>query len=133
MTDRTVSNRFVFMEPRRSTPPKPTNFALRTRRAMDTPKRRAARAAPEERQEAILKAALEVFSENGFAATRLEDIANRAGVAKGTLYLYFSDKEALFESMLQGVAAPVLAQLAALADDNTLTPAQAIRAFLRFF
>jgi AcrR family transcriptional regulator len=89
-------------------------------------RRRAARAAPEERQDHILRAALEVFSEHGFAATRLEDVAHRAGVAKGTLYLYFPDKEALFERMLQSVVALPLARLAALAADETLPPAAAI-------
>jgi AcrR family transcriptional regulator len=89
-------------------------------------RRRAARAAPEERQGHILKAALDVFSEYGFAATRLEDIAQRAGVAKGTLYLYFPDKEALFERMLQSVVAPALVRLAALAADETVQPAAAI-------
>jgi AcrR family transcriptional regulator len=96
-------------------------------------RRRAAPAAPEERQEAILKAALDVFSEKGFAATRLEDIAHRAGVAKGTLYLYFSDKEALFESMLQSVIAPALAQLVALAADETMAPADAVEKIIAFF
>ena len=52
---------------------------------------RAARQA--ERREAILAAALEEFSARGFAATRLDDVARRAGVAKGTIYLYFRDKE----------------------------------------
>jgi AcrR family transcriptional regulator len=84
------------------------------------------RAAPQERQDHILKAALDVFSEHGFAATRLEDVAQRAGVAKGTLYLYFPDKEALFERMLQSVVAPALARLAALAADETVPPAAAI-------
>jgi len=97
-----------------------------------TLRRRAARAAPEERQEAILKAALEVFSENGFAATRLEDIAHRAGVAKGTLYLYFPDKETLFERMLQKVTAPALARLAALAADKSIPPAAALAHILTF-
>ena len=46
-----------------------------------------------ERRDAILAAALEEFSARGFAATRLDDVANRAGVAKGTIYLYFRDKE----------------------------------------
>jgi AcrR family transcriptional regulator len=89
-------------------------------------KRRAARAAREERQDHILRAALEVFSEHGFAATRLEEVAHRAGVAKGTLYLYFPDKEALFERVLQSAVAPALARLAALAADETVPPAAAI-------
>ncbi len=91
------------------------------------------RRAPEERQEAILKAALDVFSEHGFAAARLEDVASRAGVAKGTLYLYFPDKETLFERMLQSVAAPALAMLARLAEAGNMPPAAAIDALLTFF
>ena len=95
-------------------------------------RRRAARAAPEERQSHILKAALEVFSEHGFAATRIEDVAQRAGVAKGTVYLYFPDKEALFEHMLKSVTAPALARLAVLAADETIPPASAISHLLAF-
>jgi AcrR family transcriptional regulator len=96
-------------------------------------RRRAPRAAPGERQEHILKAALEVFSEKGFAAARLDDVAQRAGVAKGTLYLYFPDKETLFERMLQSVAAPALALLARLAQEQNVPPAAAIEALLAFF
>jgi AcrR family transcriptional regulator len=95
-------------------------------------RQRAARVAPEERQDNILKAALDVFSEHGFAATRLDDVARRAGLAKGTLYLYFPDKEALFERMLQSVVAPALARLAALAADETVPPAAAISHFFAF-
>lgn len=50
----------------------------------------------------IMDAALELFVERGFAATRLEDVAARAGVSKGTLYLYFSSKEELFKSVVRG-------------------------------
>jgi len=48
----------------------------------------------------ILEAALSVFAEKGFAAARMEDIALRAGVTKGTIYLYFPSKEAVFKSLL---------------------------------
>lgn len=96
-------------------------------------RQRATRAAPEERQEEILKAALEVFSEHGFAAARLDEVARRAGVAKGTLYLYFPDKETLFERMLQSVAAPALALLARLAEAENVPAAAAIGALLSFF
>lgn len=91
------------------------------------------RPTPEERQEDILKAALEVFSECGFAATRLDDVAKRAGVAKGTLYLYFPDKETLFERMLQSVAAPALEMLARLAEAENVPANGAIEALLTFF
>ena len=50
---------------------------------------------PEERPKQILEAALAVFAERGLAAARLEDIAKRAGVSKGTIYLYFANKEEL--------------------------------------
>jgi AcrR family transcriptional regulator len=53
------------------------------------------------RRTAIVDAALDEFVEKGFAAARMEDIARRAGVAKGTIYLNFSDKEALFEAIVK--------------------------------
>jgi AcrR family transcriptional regulator len=58
----------------------------------------------------LTAAALELFVEKGFAATRLEDVAARAGVSKGTLYLYFDSKEDLFKSVIQSAVLPVLAQ-----------------------
>ena len=54
-----------------------------------------------QRQEQILSAALEEFGANGYAATRLEDVAKRAGIAKGTIYLYFRDKERLFRAVVR--------------------------------
>lgn len=56
---------------------------------------------PEERPRQIIEAALDVFSEHGLAAARLEDIARLAGVSKGTIYLYFPNKEALFCEMVR--------------------------------
>ncbi|HEX3431297.1 MAG TPA: TetR/AcrR family transcriptional regulator [Rhizomicrobium sp.] len=53
----------------------------------------------EERGPEILDAALACFSEKGFAATRMEDIARRAGISKGTIYLYFESKEAVFKAL----------------------------------
>jgi len=47
----------------------------------------------------ILEAALAVFAEKGFAATRLDDVAAKAGITKGTIYLYFNSKQALFEAL----------------------------------
>jgi AcrR family transcriptional regulator len=49
----------------------------------------------------ILDAALDLFVEKGFAATRLEDVAQRAGVSKGTVYLYFDSKEDLFKAVIR--------------------------------
>lgn len=62
------------------------------------------------RPEEIVNAALEEFVERGFAATRLEDVARRAGVTKGTLYLYFKNKEALFKAVVRQTIVPVIAQ-----------------------
>src|SRR3954468_9438563 len=56
---------------------------------------------PEERPRQILAAALEVFGEHGLATARLDDIAKRAGLSKGTIYLYFSNKEELFREMVR--------------------------------
>lgn len=65
----------------------------------------------EERKSAIIHAALEAFTKKGFAATRMEDIAKAAGIAKGTLYLYFKDKESLFEEVLKFHILPIIATL----------------------
>jgi AcrR family transcriptional regulator len=66
------------------------------------------------RREAILSAALDEFSARGFAATRLDDIAKRAGVAKGTIYLHFADKEALFQDIVRTMVVPVIGAIEAM-------------------
>src|SRR5262245_12636476 len=63
------------------------------------------------RRQAILAAALDEFSARGFAATRLEDVARRAEVAKGTIYLHFADKEALFQELVRTMLGPLVASL----------------------
>src|SRR5579864_52760 len=65
------------------------------------------------RREAILAAALEEFAARGFAAARLEDMATRAGVGKGTIYLHFRDKEALFQELVTTMLVPFIANLEA--------------------
>jgi AcrR family transcriptional regulator len=57
----------------------------------------------EERPNEILAAALEVFSAHGFEAARIDDVARKAGIAKGTIYLYFRDKEQLFRAMVRSL------------------------------
>ncbi|HJZ55134.1 MAG TPA: helix-turn-helix domain-containing protein [Gemmataceae bacterium] len=64
----------------------------------------------------ILSAALDCFAERGFAATRLDDIAARAGVTKGTLYLYFPSKEELFKALVREELLPNLERLEAAAS-----------------
>jgi AcrR family transcriptional regulator len=65
------------------------------------------------RREAILAAAFDEFSARGFAATRIDDVARRADVAKGTIYLYFRDKEALFQELVRTMLVPLVAALEA--------------------
>lgn len=62
----------------------------------------------EARPQELLAAALDLFVERGFAATRLDDVAARAGVSKGTLYLYFTNKEELFKAVVRENVLPVL-------------------------
>src|SRR5436190_18148676 len=85
--------------------------AQRLRKGAAAPTPRALRQA--ERREKILAAALEEFSARGFAATRLDDVARRAGVAKGTIYLYFRDKESLFQELVRTMLSPVVGALEA--------------------
>ena len=67
-----------------------------------------------ERRDAILAAALEEFSARGFEATRLDDVAARADIAKGTIYLYFRDKETLFQELIRAMLTPLVGTLEAL-------------------
>lgn len=75
------------------------------------PSNRAERAA--DRRQAIIDAALDEFIDRGYAATRLDDVARRAGVAKGTIYLHFKDKEALFQELVRAALVPLIGRLAA--------------------
>jgi len=75
-----------------------------SRTAVPAPKSPKWRRRPEHRPQQIIDAALEVFGECGLAKTRLQDIADRAGVSKGTIYLYFPNKEELFREMVRQTA-----------------------------
>jgi AcrR family transcriptional regulator len=87
--------------------PKPAKAA-----ASAKPANRAQKAA--ERRQAIITAGLEEFVARGFAATRLDDVAKRAGVAKGTIYLHFTDKEALFQELVRTALVPLIGRLMVL-------------------
>ena len=65
-----------------------------------------------ERRAAIIAAGLDEFTARGFAATRLDDVAKRAGVAKGTIYLHFKDKEALFQELVRTALVPLIGRMA---------------------
>ena len=73
---------------------------------------------PGERPRQILDAALEVFGERGLAAARLEDIARSAGVSKGTIYLYFPNKEALFTEMIREIPSRYIASVEAMISED---------------
>ena len=75
--------------------------------------RRRKQARPEE----IIEAALALFTEKGYAATRLDDVAKRAGISKGTLYLYFDSKEAIFRAVVETLIGPHLQQIEKLVDE----------------
>jgi len=66
-----------------------------------------------ERRAAIIEAALDEFIARGFTATRLDDVAKRAGVAKGTIYLHFKDKESMFEELIRTALVPMIGRLQA--------------------
>ena len=69
------------------------------------------------RPEEIIAAALDLFVERGFATTRLDDVAARAGISKGTLYLYFENKEDLFKAVVRGNMLPMLQHGEALVEN----------------
>ncbi len=78
----------------------------------------------------LIAAALELFVERGFAATRLEDIAVRAGVSKGTLYLYFAGKDELFKAVVRGGILPAIAKAESLAGQFSGSTSDLLRAIV---
>jgi len=87
----------------------------------------------EDRPREICAAALDVFAEKGFAAAKLEEIARRAGVSKGTLYLYFEDKEQLFRAVVRQTIAPNIEAVKEALTALDLPFAEIIRQFLPRF
>ena len=85
-----------------------------------------------ERPTLILQAALEEFSLKGFAAARLDDVAARAGITKGTIYVYFPSKEDLFLATLKEKTRPVFENLASLAADPDGSAMDILRGHLAF-
>ena len=81
------------------------------------------------KKEAILAAALEAFSQFGIHGTRLEQVAERAGVSKTNLLYYYPSKEALYVAVLQQILAIWLAPLKAFRED--ISPLVAIREYIR--
>lgn len=111
----------VFESHKGSGPEKPAKGRRRT------PKfRRRAGARPDE----VLDAALALFMEKGFAATRVEDIAKRAGISKGAVYLYFSSKEAVFEGLVRRAIVPIAANAMDMAGHMDGDPRAALSAMM---
>ena len=73
---------------------------------------------------------MEEFARRGFAATRLEDVAERAGVTKGTIYFYFKDKEELFKAAARSSLEPALNEIEALGADFEGSAEDLLRAHL---
>lgn len=87
----------------------------------------------EDRPREICTAALDVFAEKGFAAAKLDEIAVRAGVSKGTLYLYFKDKEDLFRAVVRNTIAPNIDTVRTMVEAVDLPFPDVIRMFLPRF
>ena len=84
----------------------------------------------EARPEEITAAALDLFVERGFANTRLDDVASRAGISKGTLYLYFENKEELFKAVVrEGLVSPI-AEMRGIVDQFEGSTMELVRMML---
>ncbi len=121
MTDQSVTSlrSISLIRMRRKNISRPPVAAAAARKAKKRP------AATLERDDAIVEAALHEFTRHGFAATRMEDVARSAGVAKGTIYLRFRDKQALFEAIVRREISPLVD-----AAGGALEPGEPVRAFL---
>ena len=85
----------------------------------------------EQRPGEIIDAALQEFARHGFAATRLEDVAELAGVTKGTIYFYFKDKEELFKAAARSALLPALKEIETLSSDFEGSAEELLRANFR--
>jgi AcrR family transcriptional regulator len=121
MTDQSVILVAIMLHPPRSRNA-PAKRASRRKRAAEAPRIAGVPGSPArktrsiERREAILSAALDEFSIRGFEAARLDDVARRAGVAKGTIYLYFRDKESLFQELIRTMLTPLVGTIEAMGE-----------------
>ena len=79
----------------------------------------------------MLDAAMAVFAEKGFAAARLEDIAARAGVSKGTVYLYYESKEDILRALIKAIPLAMVERISQFATADTGTPEETLRNVLQ--
>ncbi len=84
----------------------------------------------EARRGELIDAAIDLFVERGFAATRADDVAARAGVAKGTMYLYFTNKEDLFKAVVREAIVPTIHEGADLVEHHTGSSAELLRTLM---
>ncbi|MSQ69855.1 MAG: TetR/AcrR family transcriptional regulator [Betaproteobacteria bacterium] len=84
----------------------------------------------DDRPDELVAAALDLFVEKGFAVTRLEDVASRAGVSKGTLYLYFDSKDALFKAVVRSAIIPAITEAERLVEHFEGTASDLLRAII---
>jgi AcrR family transcriptional regulator len=99
----------------------------------DAPKEARWRRRKEARPAEILVAALDVFRERGFAAAPLDEVARRAGVSKGTLYLYFPSKEAIFKALVRESVLPNILRAEEAARHFQGSPSRLLRELLTGF
>jgi len=85
----------------------------------------------EDRPQEITEAAFEVFAEKGYAAARVEEVAQRAGVSKGLTYLYFKTKEELFKAVVKSVVVRRVDALVEAVDTTELSSEEFIRSVAR--
>ena len=87
----------------------------------------------EDRPQEITEAALAAFADKGYAATKVDEVAKRAGVSKGLLYLYFKTKEDLFKAVILSFVVPKIDELTAIIDSSELSSEEFLRGpFLAF-
>ncbi|MEM7491785.1 MAG: TetR/AcrR family transcriptional regulator [Pseudomonadota bacterium] len=100
-----------------------------------TPAESRREARKEQRRVDIIDAALKVFARDGFALSKMDSVADEAGISKGTLYLYFDSKDALFEGMVREKMLPLLDKLQSeiLETEGELSAEDTLRFHMRFF
>ena len=84
----------------------------------------------EDRPAEVLDAALRLFASKGFAATKVEDIAQEAGLSKGAIYRYFSSKDQVFESLVRRAVAPIAQQASKIAETSIEDPRIVLKTLL---
>ena len=100
---------------------------------LDLPKTGKRELQKEARRTAIIDAALDAFTQQGFTATKLDEVAVRAGIGKGTIYLYFDSKENLFEEVVRQTLFPIRDAAEARVDNFTGSAAELLTMHLSHF